>query len=240
MHIENFRAYSVFKKKYTTFHREPFFAIVADYCRSLGKTAPVIADIGSGQGDLFIYLRDNKMPVENLFLLDSNPATVEGNKAGLTGNSLQYAAPDRLPFADQTVDLVHTSHMIEYLSPKEMYHLMLEMNRVLAPGGYLVISAPLIWDNFFNDLGHVRPYNPMVFQKYFIEMVRNNRLAKVADSYQVKDLVYRYHQRPLDEGWSSVIPAIDSLLITLRRLAGKLGFKKLYRNGYTLVLLKSK
>jgi len=240
MHIDNFRTYSVFKKKYTTFQREPFFAIVADYCKTLGKTAPVIADIGSGQGDLFIFLKDNRMPVENVFLLDSNPATVETNKSELTAKSLQYAAPDRLPFEDRSIDLVHTSHMIEYLSPEGMYRLMLEMNRVLAPGGYLVISAPLFWDSFYDDLGHVRPYNPMVFHKYFIEMYRNNRLAKVADGYQLKDLVYRYHQRPLDEGWSSTVPFVDSLLISCRRLVGKLGFKKLYRNGYTLVLMKSK
>jgi len=135
---------------------------------------------------------------------------------------------------------VHTSHLIEYLTPEKLYALMLEMDRVLSAGGCLIISAPMLWSQLYDDLGHLRPYNPMVFHKYFIEMYRNNRLGKVSDNYELKELVYRYAQTPLDEGWSSTIPFVDYLMIAGKRLVGKLGFKKLYRNGYTLVLMKNK
>jgi UDP-N-acetyl-2-amino-2-deoxyglucuronate dehydrogenase len=224
MHIENFHSYSLFKQKYATHDRAPFFNIALNFARQIGKVNPVIVDIGSGEGDFFQYLQRNNFDTGSLFLLDSNPATVESNKSRLTPNSIPYTAPDRLPFDNNSVGLVHTSHMIEYLSPDKLYDLMKEMDRVLTDGGYMVISAPLHWDNFYNDLGHLRPYNPMVFHKYLIAMVENNRVSKVSDRYELEQLVYRYHQAPLDEGWSSSTPFIDSILITIRRVLGKLGF----------------
>ena len=238
MHINNFYTYSRYKSIYCTHDREPFFEVALKYARAIGKERPVIADIGSGEGDLYNYIKAQHFPTDNIYLLDSNVKTVESNKAALTANAILYTAPERLPFEDGSVDLVHTSHLIEYLSPAGIYPLMVEMDRVLADGGYLVISAPLFWNDFYNDLGHVRPYNPRVFHKYFIEMYRNNRLQKISDDYEMVDLVYRYHQFPLDEGWSSSAPWLDSVIISLKRILGKLSIKKMYKNGYTLVLRK--
>src|ERR1700757_1047764 len=238
MQLNDFYKYSTYKKEYTTQDRVLFFALALKYCQSLHKADPVIADIGSGEGDFYYYLTQNNFSTKQLFLLDSNLKTVENNKAGLTENSLAYVAPNKLPFEDKSVDIVHTSHLIEYLSPGEMYSLMQEMDRVLIAGGYLIISAPLIWDNFYNDLGHLRPYNPLTFHKYFVSLFRNNRLDKVSSSYEMKELVYRYHQLPLDEGWSSSVPVIDFIMTGIKRVLGKLGIRKLGKNGYTLVLLK--
>jgi len=238
MFLESFYSYSVFKKKYSTQQREPFFAIALKYCRLLKQNEPVIIDIGSGEGDFFSYLGQNNFPTNNISLLDANEATVRKNKSGLTAKSIHYTAPDPLPFEDGSVGLIHTSHMIEYLAPAEMYGLMKEMDRVLSDGGYIVISAPLIWDYFYNDLGHIRPYNPIAFHKYFINLYANSHLDKISSSYQMKELVYRYCQMPLDEGWSSSMPAIDFMLITIRRVLSKLGFRRMRKNGYTLVLSK--
>lgn len=240
MHINNFYQYSKFKRDFGTHHREPFFQIAMNYARLTGKEKPVIADIGSGEGDFYSYLSNNKFPVENVYLLDSNPKTVESNKQRLTRYSVHYLAPAQMPFEGGSVDLIHTSHMIEYLTPTEIYPLMIEMDRVLADGGYLVVSAPLFWSDFYDDLGHLRPYNPRVFYKYLVEMYRNPRLEKVSGDYEFVDLVYRYHQLPLDEGWSSTIPALDYTMISVKRLLGKMGFRKLHRNGYTLVIRKRK
>ena len=124
MFLESFYSYSLFKKKYSTHQREPFFAIALKYCRLLKQNDPVIIDIGSGEGEFFNYLRQSNFPTNNLSLLDANESTVEKNRSGLTGKSIHYMAPDRLPFEDKSVGLIHTSHMIEYLAPAEMYGLM--------------------------------------------------------------------------------------------------------------------
>jgi ubiquinone/menaquinone biosynthesis C-methylase UbiE len=238
MQLDNFYKYSVQKNSYATQDRVPFFALALKYCRLSKKEDPVIVDIGSGEGDFYDFLKKNNFSTKNLFLLDSNEKTVEKNKASLTNNSFSYIAPQKLPFENNSVDVVHTSHLIEYLAPGEMYSLMQEMDRVLIAGGYLVISAPLIWDNFYNDLGHLRPYSPFIFHKYFINLSRNNRLDKISNSYETKELAYRYYQLPLDEGWSSSIPFIDYMITGVKRILGKLGIRKLGKNGYTLIMQK--
>ena len=238
MHINNFYTYSQYKSKYATHDRAPFFDIALKYAKETKKTQPVIVDIGAGEGDFFLHMKDRKFPTENVYLLDFNEKTVESNKREHTPNSLMYLAPNRLPFEDGTADVVHTSHMIEYLTPGEIYPFMQEMDRILADGGYMVISAPMFWNDFYNDLGHLRPYNPRVFHKYFIEMYRNPRLQRISDNYEMPELVYRYYQAPLDEGWGSTIPALDTVIVSLKRILGKLGIKKMYKNGYTIVLKK--
>src|ERR1700748_462919 len=120
MHIENFHSYSLFKQIYATHDRAPFFNIALNCARQIGKVNPVIVDIGSGEGDFFQYLQRNNFDAGSLFLLDSNPATVESNKSRLTPNSILYTAPDRLPFDNNSVGLVYTRHMIAYLSPEHI------------------------------------------------------------------------------------------------------------------------
>jgi SAM-dependent methyltransferase len=234
MHIEGFKHYSSFKRKYLTIDREPFFKLAADYIRNDYVN---ILDIGSGEGDFYLYLKNRGLNVENVHLLDSNQSTVEKNKS-LTKNSAYYFAPAPLPFGDSSVDFIHMSHLVDHLAIPDFYNFLQELNRVLKHGGILVVSTPLLWPKFYDDLSHVKPYNPYVFFKYFIQQGRHSRFNKIQDSYSVEKLVYRYYELPLDEGWSSSVPFIDMLFITSRRILRKFGIKRLQKNGYTLVLKK--
>src|SRR6186713_1245908 len=235
MHINDLSQYSSFKKKYLTLERRPFFEFAANYIK---KGSPVILDIGSGEGDFFQYLKERGINTENTHLLDGNNATVEKNKE-LTDKSVFYLAPDAFPFEDSSVDFIHMSHLIDNLWIQDFYKFLLELNRVLKPGGILVVSTPLLWPNFYDDLSHTKPYNPYVFYKYFVQQARNNRFEKIQSIYSVENLIYLYYELPLDEGWSSTSPALDSLFISSRRILRKLGIKRLKKNGYTLVLKKS-
>ncbi len=234
MHISDFSKYSSFKKKYLTIDRAPFFDLAAKFIQADDK---VILDIGSGEGDFFHHLKSKGVQGNNIYLLDGNEVTVEKNK-GLTRNSLFYLAPDRLPFDDLSVDFIHISHLIDNLWVPDFYKFLLEINRVLRPGGILVVSTPLLWPNFYDDLSHTKPYNPYVFYKYFVHQGRHSRFDKIQNSYTVEDLVYRYYELPLDEGWSSTLPFLDFFFVSSRRILGKLGIKRLRKNGYTLVLKK--
>jgi ubiquinone/menaquinone biosynthesis C-methylase UbiE len=234
MHVEGFEKYSSFKKKYLTLNREPFFELAANY---ILRGSKVVLDIGSGEGDFFVYLEKKGFEINNVYLLDGNQTTVDKNK-GLTANSLFYLAPEKLPFEDHSVDFIHISHLVDNLMVADFYDFLLELNRVLKAGAFLVISTPLLWPNFYDDLSHVRPYNPYVFFKYFVQQGRHNRFDKIQDNYQIENLVYRYYEIPLDEGWSSIVPFIDSIIISWRRIVRKLGFKRLQKNGYTLILKK--
>jgi len=234
MHIPDFSRYSSFKKNYLTLDRKPFFDVGAEHIRNEDK---IILDIGSGEGDFFLHLKARGVPADQIYLLDGNPATVEKNKQ-LTKNSILYFAPETLPFDDLSVDFIHISHLIDNIWVNDIYKFLQEINRILKPGGRLVISTPLLWPNFYDDLSHTKPYNPYVFQKYFVHQGRHSRFDKIRGNYTIVDLVYRYYELPLDEGWSSTIPGIDFFFISVRRVLRKLSIKRLHKNGYTLVLKK--
>jgi predicted SAM-dependent methyltransferase len=56
---------------------------------------------------------------------------------------IRYAnASHRIPHADETVDTIYSSHMIEHLDRQEAADFLAECLRVLKPGGVLRLSAP--------------------------------------------------------------------------------------------------
>jgi SAM-dependent methyltransferase len=56
---------------------------------------------------------------------------------------IQFAnATLRIPCADRSVEAVYSSHMIEHLDRREAQTFLLEVRRVLAPGGVVRLAAP--------------------------------------------------------------------------------------------------
>ncbi|MDD5169200.1 MAG: methyltransferase domain-containing protein [Syntrophales bacterium] len=55
---------------------------------------------------------------------------------------LQVDSTDLSMFADNTIDLIESHHMIEHLSFSDTAKAMTEWNRVLRPGGLLIITCP--------------------------------------------------------------------------------------------------
>ena len=58
-------------------------------------------------------------------------------------NDIGYAnAVKRIPYADGTVSVIYSSHMLEHLDRSEARRFMQECHRALAPGGILRIAVP--------------------------------------------------------------------------------------------------
>jgi predicted SAM-dependent methyltransferase len=58
-------------------------------------------------------------------------------------NDIAYAnAVKRIPYADGTVSVIYSSHMLEHLDRSEARRFMQECHRALAPGGILRIAVP--------------------------------------------------------------------------------------------------
>jgi predicted SAM-dependent methyltransferase len=63
-------------------------------------------------------------------------------KVAVTKN-IQFAnASRRIPYADNSVEVVYSSHMIEHLDRREAHAFLLEVKRVLRPAGIVRIAAP--------------------------------------------------------------------------------------------------
>lgn len=94
-------------------------------------------DIGSGHGELIQLLR-------NKFDLHSSACDYTGNLMKLPDVTVNVANlnTEALPYQDSVFDLVTCTEVIEHL---ENYRFILrEVNRVLKPGGILVITTPNI------------------------------------------------------------------------------------------------
>lgn len=57
-------------------------------------------------------------------------------------NGIRHARAGRLPFADGSVEVLYSSHMLEHLDQREGRTFLREARRVLRPGGVLRIAVP--------------------------------------------------------------------------------------------------
>lgn len=221
------------RTRYTHTKREPFFDLVRAYLPDTDSA--VIVDIGAGDGLFARYLQlQERYP--SLTLLDHNPETVLNLKEKFTNVEL-YHAPGRLPFVDASVTLIHLSHIVEHLYHEDLHAFLNECDRVLVPGGVLVISTPLLWDRFYDDLSHVKPYNPEVFLHYLTRRKIDASALLIGEGYDQCDLIYRYRVSAERE-WGSVYVPIEVLMRAISLFVSALGFRKYIRNGYTLIVRK--
>ena len=198
-----------------------------------------IVDIGAGNG-LFVDYLHLASKYENLSLLDGNNITVESLNKRFK-NAILYKAPERLPFESHTVDYIHCSHLIEHLYYHELHQFLKEIDRTLKDNGIFIVSTPLLWDIFYNDLSHVRPYNPSVFLHYLSNISDNSSSPRISENYSALELVYRYeHFTRFSEGWGSAIMNVDFAIQLFKKILLKLKIHKYKKTGYTLVLKKNK
>ena len=218
-----------FHNRYVTTNREPFFDIAKRYVEKDSK----ILDIGCGDGGFAKYIDR-----PDTYMIDGNEDSINAIKSDFK-NAICAKLPI-LPYEDNFFDLIHTSHVVEHLEPQELYDLLKEVDRCLKPEGHLVISAPLLWSKFYNDLSHIKPYNPQVFRIYLCSNTDTRRTRTViSDSYIQIDEIYRYNILPYEE--SEFIPKhkyLSRILFFINRFKYFIGIRKIEKSGYTIVLRK--
>ncbi len=104
-------------------------------------TALKHANMDSGRSDpaaqqeaprLRLNLGCGSAPLKGYLNLDKYP----------TPGADRVMAADRLYFPDSSVDEIHTSHMVEHLTPEQLEEAIKEWQRVLKPGGKLTVRCP--------------------------------------------------------------------------------------------------
>ncbi|WP_321289651.1 class I SAM-dependent methyltransferase [uncultured Sunxiuqinia sp.] len=222
------------RKKYTIRQREAFYDLALPFLPT--SKDDVIVDIGAGSGGFGARL-NLYQTYNNVVLLDGNEETVknlqnEGHKA------IIHKVPNRLPFENKSVALVHSSHMVEHLSHKQLYSFISEVDRVLCDGGIFIISTPLLWKNFYNDLSHIKPYNPVVFIKYLCEKSEQRTEKTVSGNFVVKDLTYRYTTEEFSFiGANNIV--VDFIIQVFKMVISKIfGINRYTRSGYTITFKK--
>ena len=216
-------------KKFLTHNREPFFQIAKDILRQDSK----VLDVGAGNASFARFCER-----EDFYLFEANPESATFLRERF--KNVKEGALPVLPFPDKYFDLIHMSHVIEHLQPQEVYDSLKEMDRCCKPGGAIVISAPLLWDGFYDDLSHVKPYPPTVLKKYLCNEGYSNLTRKsISKDYKLERLEYRFQEKGIL--FSINKSSRKSVRIAYKVFTGlrKMGFKQYVRTGYTIVLRKS-
>lgn len=217
------------KENYYTHKREPFFEIANSY---ISKDSRVL-DIGAGVGAFPEYCER-----DDFYLLDGNQATVDILKKKY--NNVICGLLPKLPFESEFFNVIHCSHVVEHLEPQVLYETLIELDRCLKVGGCLVISAPLMWSGFYNDLSHVRPYNPKMYRNYLCGTQKDSRTRNlISTSYKQEQLVYRYLTS--DDSFNFYNRKSSRLVFLVVKVINKMknkGFTFLEKTGYTIVLKK--
>ena len=218
-------------KKYITFNREPFFELARPFI----KENSLVLDVGSGSEASFSKYFKRK----DFYLFDGNKDTVFKLKQNFR-NVTQGSLPN-LPYEDLKFNVIHCSHVVEHLSPEVFYKTLQEMDRCLNINGYLIISAPLLWEGFYNDLSHIKPYPPAIFKNYLCSKTNNSRTrALISNDYIFINEVYRYPEvgHPLRNAINTNGNLLVKLWFKFHGLLHKLGLRHYAKTGYTIVLKK--
>lgn len=107
-----------------------------------------ILDIGCDNGEILIDRVKGKISNPKIYGLDIDPGKVKKSKK--LGVIAQRAnVENRFPYKDNNFDLVSANQIIEHLLNVDGF--LQEINRVLRPGGYLVLSTENLssWHNLF-------------------------------------------------------------------------------------------
>jgi len=107
---------------------------------SVGATNKRLLDIGCGTGYSAVWLRE-RFNFQEVYGVDlSSHASLYWKTRGV--DTFALASADRLPFGEARFDLVTCFDVIYQLNNERASSALAEMNRVLRPGGLLLIREP--------------------------------------------------------------------------------------------------
>ena len=123
-----------------------------------------ILDLGAGTGMLSLELQNRGYEV---WALDPSPEAIGFCvKRGVKNASVGGA--EKLPFSDAFFDMVLMLDVLEHISDEQAP--INEINRVLKPGGRMVITVPafkILWSKWDEKIGHYRRYTLKSFSGLF-------------------------------------------------------------------------
>lgn len=107
------------------------------------QNPPRLLDLGGGLGQLGRELQHSDLLHGYRYInLDMSDKAAQLSHRHGTGEFVRGVIPETgyLPFADNSFDLVHCSHVVEHLINPDI--VFTESHRILAPGGVLFVATP--------------------------------------------------------------------------------------------------
>lgn len=139
-----------------------------------------VLDIGCGYGGVLIYLQRRVGITETMEGLDCSPLMVERGRKEVLSRGLQDAINLRqgvatvLPYPDASRDVVLCTYVIKHLPDALLRQMLLEVRRVLKPGGRLCL-----WEAAPSRYPFMQSLNMKLLQKGWTSFVRLRTMEEV-------------------------------------------------------------
>ncbi len=131
--------------------------LVGDFLRAMDRKKGKILDVGCGTGETMAFVKKNFQGWK-VWGLDASPEAVNYTKRRGFPEAI-LAKADKLPVKSNEIDAILLLDVIEHLHRPVAS--VLEMKRVLKPGGKMLITCPalkLIWSKHDEGQGHKMRY----------------------------------------------------------------------------------
>lgn len=191
-----------------------------------------ILDAACGTGTFLAALKG-----KDVVGVDLNPDNV--NYCIERGLNAQVGSILDLPYADESFDGVHCSHVMQVFPPPEAAQLVRELGRVLRPNGVLVITTLNWFPRFFRNPENTRPYPPDALRGYFAEQGGATSPMQ-GNMPKLEQTGIWFRRQPLIEFHSSRNHEQHRLCSAINRLQYKLFLRKYWSfDAYIICLKKS-
>jgi SAM-dependent methyltransferase len=181
------------------------------------KPCSRILDVGCGSGT---FLRKAPDRIEGL---DYNPENVEFCQT--QGLKAQTGDARQLPFADNSFDGVHFSHVLQVFHSNDAVAALRELARVTRPGGLVVVTTLNWFERFYRHPENARAYPPDALRRLFATLngASSPMFARMPALIQKRIWLRR---PPLIEFYSATNHTLDQVSGVLNKLQYRLGLRK--------------
>ena len=177
-----------------------------------------ILEVGAGWCDFI-----NNARAERRVAVDLWPGVVV---AAASGVEAHVGSAERLDFlADNSIDSVFASNLVEHLSHEQFDAMLVESRRVLTPGGRIVMVQPnyrLAYKRYFDDFTHVSVWSEVSLADFLIS--RGWEIERVAARYMPLSVKSRLPvSRSLIRAYlaSPIKPLAGQMLVVARTPTGE-------------------
>jgi ubiquinone/menaquinone biosynthesis C-methylase UbiE len=181
----------------------PVYLVFKEILSASSKEKASILDAGCGTGRNISYIKETlKKKHYKFFGVDYSDAcisyaTVQYKKQGVIFAKYNGAT---LPFPDESIDYVVSSHVIEHIPKKDAGKFISEIARILKPHGVAVVGTPnrkycqdLFYKNPSDNIKYrlILPHEHEFYINELKELLNKTRLFSKFEIYQTLNLINR-------------------------------------------------
>ena len=136
---------------------------ICEYLQRYIAASDTVLELGAGYCDFI-----NQIHAAKKYALDLNPDVAQYCAADVT---FLHSGAERLPLDERSVNVILASNLLEHLNPGELDGLFTHVDRVLKPGGTLLLIQPNIfyaYRQYWDDYTHVKAFSHVSLPDFLV------------------------------------------------------------------------